>query len=256
MGDTLRDLRGVPFVRVEVGLLRDPRVSGELVALYSLLISFGPERIFPRQELLAQHRGVSRKAISEQLKRLRALGLITWRRRGSKSCEYDILGHQQMVATMGQADTVTPAEEAMSPHGYIAAGNVTPGPQQLSPQGYNRCTPRVARSRSKIQIHDPDPHDSGVPDADLTAIWQNTLADLLLQNKAIYGAWLQPSSLSREDGHYEVAVRDLEAQEICRTRLILRVREALALALGPPHSLDNLPDVRFEVLGTESGSEK
>jgi predicted transcriptional regulator len=116
----LRDLRGVPFAQVETELLKDPHITPQCKALYSLLVSYGPDRIFPGQETLADCLGVTRQTINTWLVKLRDLGLIGWDRRGSMSNQYYI-------------------------YGYV---NVKPDIQQMSSLDDIRCKAELTRSIS------------------------------------------------------------------------------------------------------------
>jgi hypothetical protein len=81
---------------VEAELLRDPRITPQCKALYSLLITYGPRRIFPSQQTLGKCLGVSRQTVKTWLDELKALGLITWTPRNGSSNEYDILGYANL----------------------------------------------------------------------------------------------------------------------------------------------------------------
>lgn len=94
---TIRDLRHIQYAQVETELLRDPTISPQCKALYGLLITYGPERIFPGHQRLADCLGTSTKSIRRWLNQLRARGLIDWSRRGSTSNEYTILGYANLM---------------------------------------------------------------------------------------------------------------------------------------------------------------
>jgi len=90
--ESIQDKRKVPFAMVEVEVLRDPNIKPHLKALYGLLISYGPERIFPGQQRLADEMGVTRPCMNKWLQDLRATGLIDWEQRMGTSNLYIILG--------------------------------------------------------------------------------------------------------------------------------------------------------------------
>jgi transposase-like protein len=141
---TLRDLRGVPFAQVETELLRDPTITPQCKALYSLLVSYGPDRIFPGQERLARDLGTTRQTISKWLRELRKKGIISWVRRGSTSNEYQLLGYGQCKAEVTSEDDVKPSL------------------QQMSSQVDNRCKASFTRSISS----ELDPVKKTAPDGD------------------------------------------------------------------------------------------
>lgn len=90
--DAIEDKRHVPFAQVETCVLRDPTLSMQAKALYGLLISYGPDRIFPGQERLAMETGSTARTVRRWLYELRDHELITWQRRGSTSNLYTIIG--------------------------------------------------------------------------------------------------------------------------------------------------------------------
>ena len=92
MIDSMQDKRNVPFAMVEVGVLRNPSIKPQLKALYGLLITYGPERIFPGQQRLADEMGVTRVCIHGWLQKLRDIGLIGWEQRSGTSNLYTIHG--------------------------------------------------------------------------------------------------------------------------------------------------------------------
>lgn len=90
--DGLEDRRPVQFAMVEKTVLRDPTLSPQAKALYGLLITYGPDDIFPGHERLAAELATSDRSVRRWLVELREHGLIAWRRRGSTSNLYTILG--------------------------------------------------------------------------------------------------------------------------------------------------------------------
>ena len=90
--DELVDARRIPFAMVDIPVLRHPDVSDQLTRIYGLLITFGPDGIFPGHERLAFHMGCSVRSIIRYLHELRdTWRLITWKRTG-RSNKYTILG--------------------------------------------------------------------------------------------------------------------------------------------------------------------
>ena len=120
-----------PFVMVDVPLLRDPTITPLCKVLYALLISFGPDRIFPSHGTLAQCAGVSRRKVMRGLQELRRDGWIDWSRTG-RSNRYHIIRSRC-------APEDTP--------------DVSPDTHQTCDPEHIRCAPGDTRSRSI----DPDP---------------------------------------------------------------------------------------------------
>jgi len=97
--EIIEDRRCVPFAQVEACVLRDPTLSMQAKALYGLLISYGPDRIFPGQERLATEAGTTIRTVRRWLNELRDHELIIWERRGSLSNLYTILGPNYVDGT-------------------------------------------------------------------------------------------------------------------------------------------------------------
>lgn len=129
--DEKRDERRIPFAMVEVPVLRDPTVSPQCKALYALLISYGPGRIFPSHETLANCLGVKRRAIVRWLQELRGHGLIDWVNTG-RSNRYRIIGPR--CVPKDTSDVYQSAHQICAPE-------------------HIRCAPQETRSRSIY----PDP---------------------------------------------------------------------------------------------------
>jgi hypothetical protein len=91
--DSIEDRRQKPWAMVEAELLRDPYLTPQCKALYGLLITYGPERIFPGHQTLADCMGVSRSSIIRWLGQMHVFGLIEWDRRTGTSNKYYILGY-------------------------------------------------------------------------------------------------------------------------------------------------------------------
>ena len=134
----LRDLRDTQYAQVESALLRDSTISPQCKALYSLLITYGPVAIFPGQQTLADALGVTRQSINTWLNELRNIGVIDWKRRGSTSNEYIIVGYAERKTQ--------PSPERV----------VKPALQQMPSPADNRCKAPLTRSRSIYP--DPDNH--------------------------------------------------------------------------------------------------
>lgn len=121
---SIRDLRHIQYAQVETELLRDPTISPQCKSLYGLLITYGPERIFPGHQRLADCMGTSRRSILRWMEELRAVGLIDWERRGSTSNEYAILGYANVMLMRHQCHNrcdnpvttdVTPVSQDLDP---------------------------------------------------------------------------------------------------------------------------------------------
>jgi hypothetical protein len=143
----IRDMRDLGFAQVESALLRDPTITPQCKALYGLLITYGPDRIFPGHNKLAECMGVKRRSIIRWLAELRKHGLIDWERRGSTSNNYFILGYKNALEVRANAI-------------------VTQESQQMCQESHNRCDTGITRSRSSYP--DPDinmegPADAGTP---------------------------------------------------------------------------------------------
>jgi hypothetical protein len=93
----IRDMRDMGYAQVESELLRDPTITPQCKALYGLLITYGPSRIFPGHETLAGCLGVKRRTVITWLTKLKALGLIDWARREGTSNDYFILGYKNLL---------------------------------------------------------------------------------------------------------------------------------------------------------------
>jgi len=144
MTDSLHDERIIPFAMIEKEVLRNPDIPPKLKALYGLLISYGPERIFPGQERLAAEMGVSRITINTWLKELRdEHKLIDWQRRGSTSNLYRILGPRCKAS---DTSNVKPALQH----------NVKPALQDRDP--VYQESDRSAHPRSSDNGKGPDQH--------------------------------------------------------------------------------------------------
>jgi hypothetical protein len=136
----LIDERVDPYAKVDVWVLRNPKISPQCKALYGLLISYGPDRIFPGHVRLARELGVSRQTIINWMADLKKFNLIDWQRTG-RSNRYRILGPPK-----GK-------EELTS--------DVKPGIHQMSNGADNRCKEEQTRSRSKeLDPPTPDPSNN------------------------------------------------------------------------------------------------
>jgi len=91
MADKLSDRRRLPFAMVEQVVLRNPNITPQSKATYALLITYGPDRIFPGHDRLAADLGVTDRSIRRWLNELKGKGLVTWSRTG-RSNAYTILG--------------------------------------------------------------------------------------------------------------------------------------------------------------------
>ena len=182
----LRDLRDVQFAQVESGLLRDPRIPYGHKALYALLITYGPSRIFPGQGTLAAYLNVSRATVNRWLGDLKDWGIITWIRRKGTSNLYALLGYAnatppEVVTSELQLDQV-----------------VTPASQSTDPAVTTSCNPEVTRSRS----NDPDP---------LNEIWIMVLAELeLVVGRGTFDLrYSQTRLIELGETHAKIQVNDL-----------------------------------------------
>lgn len=145
MGDILRDRRKFSFARVECEFLRDPEINPQLKTLYSLLITYGPARIFPGHETLAKCLNVSRQTTIIWLKKLKNLHLIDWKRTG-RSNEYEILGYDHHIANKN---------------------DVKPELHQMSSKTDISCKPGFTRSRSMK----PDPSNQKKTSSPDDSLW-------------------------------------------------------------------------------------
>lgn len=137
METTVRDERRVPFAMIEIEVLRDPTLSSDCKVLYSLLVSYGPEHIFPSQTTLAEQLGACRASVNRWCQELRDRGLIDWAQREGTSNLYIILGP-----------------------GKCRTGG-TPELQGCDSPVTPRCDRPVTRSRSSLsRSTQPDPHDA------------------------------------------------------------------------------------------------
>lgn len=91
--DSIEDRRQKPWAMVETELLRDPSITPQHKALYGLLITYGPQSIFPGQQTLADCLGTSRSTIIRWLGEMQTSGLIDWEHRTGTSNRYYILGY-------------------------------------------------------------------------------------------------------------------------------------------------------------------
>ena len=136
MADGIQDDRKVPFAMVEVEVLRNSGIKPHLKALYGLLISYGPSRIFPGQQRLADEMGVTRPCMNGWLKALRATGLINWENREGTSNLYIILGAEGCNRTVTGGVT-----EGLQ-------GDVTEGLHDLDPHDLDLPSDRRAKART------------------------------------------------------------------------------------------------------------
>jgi hypothetical protein len=197
---------------------------------------------------LANYRGVTRRTISEWLQQLRKFGLITWHRRGSTSNDYEILGYERMVATLGEAHVAqTDTSASVSPQNHIADVNENSGSQQMRTPDHNRCDPGITRSRSS----DPDPCNQGDGGGgsgslfpvirpppygqNLSAVFAKTLDFLIREQSPGYNTWLRDAELLElGDTSAVIRVRDEEVRGLCQDRLQRPVSRCLLAALGLP----------------------
>lgn len=137
----LTDKRRKQFAMVESEVLRDPTLSAQCKALYALLISYGPDRIFPGHARLAQNLSVNEKSARRWLNELRTHGLIDWKRTG-RSNLYEIIGPNPIghLCPITAADTNVQTDQ-------------TPMSDQTGQECPNRSDTHDQRSRSS----DPDP---------------------------------------------------------------------------------------------------
>jgi len=177
----LRDLRDVQFAQVESGLLRDPRIPNGHARLYSILITYGPSRIFPGQTTLAKFLGVNRETVNRWMADLKRWRLITWVRRGSTSNLYAILGYKDNVIPDAHSD------------------DVIAGAQKTCAEAHIKCDPTDTRSRS----NDPDP---------LNEIWIMVLAELaMIVGRGTFSSRYQHTALlSLNNTRAEVQCGDVE----------------------------------------------
>ena len=183
----LRDLRDVQFAQVESGLLRDPRIPYGHKALYSLLITYGPSRIFPGQGTLAGCLGVKRETVNRWLKEMKRCRLITWQYREGTSNLYAILGYDQYLRKVGVI---------LESHlGTTCDPTITP----LCAEDHTWCDPTVTRSRSNELDQ-------------LNEIWIIVLAELaLVVGKGTYSRYYTHTRLaSLNNTHAEVQCGDVE----------------------------------------------
>jgi len=110
--DELHDERRVPFAMVESEFLKDPTFTPQEKALYSLLVTYGPQRIFPGQQTLADCLNVSRQSVIRWLNSLRSRGMIDWCNRIGTSNLYTILGYENVRSLEG----VTPVVQGYNTH--------------------------------------------------------------------------------------------------------------------------------------------
>lgn len=136
----LIDERPKPYAKVDVWVLRNPEITPQCKALYGLLITYGPDRIFPGHDRLARELSVTRQTVSKWMHDLRDLELIDWQRTG-RSNRYRILGPARCKAKH--------------------TSDVKPGIHQMPIETDNRCKPEQTRSRSKeLDPSTPDPINS------------------------------------------------------------------------------------------------
>jgi hypothetical protein len=117
---------------VETALLRNPDITPQQKALYGLLITYGPQRIFPGQQTLADCLGATRQTVSRWLGELKETGLIGWERRTGTSNKYYILGYENYNGGCNASVTgdVTPTLQGCNTH---VTGDVTPVLHYLEP---------------------------------------------------------------------------------------------------------------------------
>ena len=72
--DGLQDKRQL-FAMVETAVLRNPAITPQVKVLYALLITYGPDKIFPGHERLAADLGVADRSIRRWLLELKDWGL-------------------------------------------------------------------------------------------------------------------------------------------------------------------------------------
>ena len=174
----LRDFRDLQYARVESDLLCDPRIPYGHKALYALLITYGPSRIFPGQETLAKCLDVKRETINRWLKAMKACKLITWQRRRNKPNLYAILGYKRSLFA------IQDVTEESHP------GNVGDAALTL------KSDSRITRSRSN----------------ELDPVWDIVLAELeWVISKSTFRTYYQHTALlSLNNTHAEVQCGDVE----------------------------------------------
>ena len=145
--DSIEDRRQKPWAMVETELLRDPSITPQCKALYGLLITYGPQSIFPGHETLAECMGASRSTIIRWLDEMRATGLIDWERRTGTSNRYYILGYENYKGD------VAPVEQGCSTH---ATGDVAPVLHDLDPLILNQEQERPPSADSSPVVDSDD----------------------------------------------------------------------------------------------------
>jgi len=250
MSDTIRDLRDVQFAQVETDLLRDPEISTNLKALYSLLITYGPDRIFPGQDKLAACLGVTRETVNRWLKQLKDLYLVTWSpSKDAPTNEYAILGYAFHWRKRQGNDDVIVESHPSAPvivGSHPKEGDVIVGSQGVCAQDHRGCDPTITRSRSSY----PDPANHMVSDPEET--WSTCQAELQMQmTRPAYDTWIKPcclTALDVEEGAATIEVPTVYAQEWLRDRFDGVVRRTLAGIAGV--SFDDL-SITYQVAGED-----
>ena len=192
----LQDKRTVPFAMVEVAFLRDPTFSTQEKAVYSLLITYGPERIFPGHQTLADQLGATRQSVIRWLNSLRERGMIDWDNREGTSNWYYILGYENVQ------------------------GGVTPVIQGCNTSDTPPCNTSDTRSRS-IEL-DPITKRAASGDNEISVLEINLVDTTDLEHECpscggvILVQELRPSSGECPTCHLPVRVRDEHGQVIVK----------------------------------------
>jgi len=230
MTDSIRDLRGVQFAQVEAELLRDPTVPDALIRLYAVLLTYGPEGIFPGQVRLAADTGTTRETVNRRLGQMRDLGLIAWEQRPGSSNEYYILGYAHMMSQGGVMRGSHPEGEGVTPGSHPKGGDVIVGSQGVCRGDHTGCDRGITRSRS----NDLDPPKHMVGGLDPGQLWLTALQELELQmTRATFEDWIQPCSVSaatQMDGGLRIVL--VAPNEYVRDWVANRLHKVIERTLG------------------------
>jgi len=134
---------------VEKDLLRDSTISPQCKTLYALLITYGPQNIFPGQQTLGDCLGTSRQTVSKWLGELRDRGLIDWDNRNGTSNKYYILGY----------DHLQPVKQALHPCKPGFTPPVNQALHDLESPIHNQYQENTPAASSLLVESEPSPND-------------------------------------------------------------------------------------------------
>jgi len=196
--DSIEDRRQNPWAMVENELLRDSRISPQCKALYGLLITYGPQSIFPGQETLAECMGTTRQTIKRWLDDLRLQKLIDWENRTGTSNKYYILGYANFLA-MGVTPALHPCNTSITPHVIPTLHDLEPVNQNHKEEGGADAQPALDDSwPTEPAEHEPKiptPNPSDVAKARMREKFGPDLGTMILtcqESQAAEGAWTVP----------------------------------------------------------------